>query len=222
MMEIMMRFEFQAGCHGYLFVATNKKITKCYFFLFAQCILAAIVVFNVSPFLQNFRDIPMLWRQDKYHFISAKKSHLGFGMCLKGRNGCFTRAGQSSGHSLGKGVLRNMSWRNVYCCLFKSICNSFYRGKNYSCFFPDPLRRQLPRCQTESPARVSSCAGFLIRTLNMMWVFLTAEALIKCLEIWTGICDPCLQLLPGLGWSRCANKAFHGLPFPGLYIVCNL
>ncbi|NWS50559.1 S26A8 protein, partial [Probosciger aterrimus] len=39
-----------------------------FFQMIPNCILAAIVVFNVSPFLQNFRDIPMLWRQDKYYF----------------------------------------------------------------------------------------------------------------------------------------------------------
>ncbi|XP_065554613.1 testis anion transporter 1 isoform X1 [Lathamus discolor] len=40
-----------------------------FFQMIPNCILAAIVVFNVSPFLQNFRDIPMLWRQDTYHFV---------------------------------------------------------------------------------------------------------------------------------------------------------
>ncbi|NXW06820.1 S26A8 protein, partial [Fregetta grallaria] len=32
-------------------------------------ILAAIVVFNVLPFLEKFLDVPTLWRQDKYHFV---------------------------------------------------------------------------------------------------------------------------------------------------------
>ncbi|KFV60698.1 Testis anion transporter 1, partial [Gavia stellata] len=32
-------------------------------------ILAATVVFNVLPFLEKFLDIPILWRQDKYHFV---------------------------------------------------------------------------------------------------------------------------------------------------------
>ncbi|KAM8988017.1 testis anion transporter 1 isoform 3-T3 [Ara ararauna] len=40
-----------------------------FFQMIPNCILAAIVVFNMSPFLQNFRDIPMLWRQDEYHFV---------------------------------------------------------------------------------------------------------------------------------------------------------
>ncbi|XP_062481585.1 testis anion transporter 1 isoform X3 [Pezoporus occidentalis] len=40
-----------------------------FFQMIPNCILAAIVVFNVSPFLQNFRDIRMLWRQDMYHFV---------------------------------------------------------------------------------------------------------------------------------------------------------
>ncbi|NXS96568.1 S26A8 protein, partial [Jacana jacana] len=31
-------------------------------------ILAAIVVFNVLPFLEILLDVPILWRQDKYHF----------------------------------------------------------------------------------------------------------------------------------------------------------
>jgi len=43
------------------------------FFCFAQGILAAIVVFNVLPFLGKFLDIPILWRQDNYHFVSDKK-----------------------------------------------------------------------------------------------------------------------------------------------------
>ncbi|NXN23407.1 S26A8 protein, partial [Nycticryphes semicollaris] len=30
--------------------------------------LAAIVVFNVLPFLEKLLDVPILWRQDKYHF----------------------------------------------------------------------------------------------------------------------------------------------------------
>lgn len=50
----------------------------------------------------------------------------------------------------------------------------------------------------------------------MMCVFLIIEALLKSLEI----CDPYLRLLLGLGWSRCANKAFHILPFLAFYIVC--
>ncbi|NXH72713.1 S26A8 protein, partial [Hydrobates tethys] len=32
-------------------------------------ILAAIVVFNVLPFLEKFLDVPILWRRDKYHFV---------------------------------------------------------------------------------------------------------------------------------------------------------
>ncbi|NWQ95471.1 S26A8 protein, partial [Burhinus bistriatus] len=32
-------------------------------------ILAAIVVFNMLPFLEKFLDVPILWRQDKYHFV---------------------------------------------------------------------------------------------------------------------------------------------------------
>ncbi|XP_065505794.1 testis anion transporter 1 isoform X2 [Caloenas nicobarica] len=34
-----------------------------------QGIFAAIVVFNVLPFLEKFLDIPILWRRDKYHFV---------------------------------------------------------------------------------------------------------------------------------------------------------
>ncbi|XP_009890035.1 PREDICTED: testis anion transporter 1 [Charadrius vociferus] len=32
-------------------------------------ILAAIVVFNMLPFLEKFLDLPILWRRDKYHFV---------------------------------------------------------------------------------------------------------------------------------------------------------
>nr|XP_009923599.1 PREDICTED: testis anion transporter 1-like [Haliaeetus albicilla] len=76
-----------------------------FFQMMPNGILAAIVVFNMLPFLEKFLDIPILWRQDKYHFVSDKKSHLGFGMCLKGRNGCFGRARHGSGHSFRKGIL---------------------------------------------------------------------------------------------------------------------
>ncbi|XP_010083536.1 PREDICTED: testis anion transporter 1, partial [Pterocles gutturalis] len=34
-----------------------------------NCILAAIVVFNVLPFLEKFLDVPILWKRDKYHFV---------------------------------------------------------------------------------------------------------------------------------------------------------
>lgn len=196
------------------------------FFWFAQGILAAIVVFNVLPFLEKFLDIPILWRRDKYHFVSDKKSHLGFRMCLKGRNGCFGRARQSSGHSLRKGILWNICWKEVYWNLYKSICNYFYTGRtDYCCCLPDPLRRKLSSCQLGPHSHVNSCAGFLIKrkTPDTMWFFLIIEVLLKSLEIWTVICDPCLQLLPGLGWSRCANKAFHVLPFLAFFFfVCNL
>ncbi|XP_030329310.1 testis anion transporter 1 isoform X2 [Strigops habroptila] len=40
-----------------------------FFQMIPNCILAAIVVFNVSPFLQKFWDVPLLWRQDKYYFV---------------------------------------------------------------------------------------------------------------------------------------------------------
>ncbi|NXT19446.1 S26A8 protein, partial [Syrrhaptes paradoxus] len=34
-----------------------------------NCTLAAIVVFNVLPFLEKFLDVPILWKRDKYHFV---------------------------------------------------------------------------------------------------------------------------------------------------------
>ncbi|NXC18467.1 S26A8 protein, partial [Corythaeola cristata] len=34
-----------------------------------QGILAAIVIFNMFPFLEKILDIPILWRRDKYHFV---------------------------------------------------------------------------------------------------------------------------------------------------------
>eukprot|EP00075_Anas_platyrhynchos_P011267 XP_027300520.1 testis anion transporter 1 isoform X6 [Anas platyrhynchos] len=41
-----------------------------YFFqMIPNGVLAAIVVFNMLPFLQKFLDIPTLWRQDKYHLV---------------------------------------------------------------------------------------------------------------------------------------------------------
>ncbi|NXK56352.1 S26A8 protein, partial [Chauna torquata] len=41
-----------------------------YFFqVIPNGVLAAIVVFNMLPFLENFLDIPTLWRQDKYHLV---------------------------------------------------------------------------------------------------------------------------------------------------------
>ncbi|KFW76941.1 Testis anion transporter 1, partial [Phalacrocorax carbo] len=40
-----------------------------FFRMIPNGILAAIVVFNVLPFLEKFLDIPILWRRDKYHFV---------------------------------------------------------------------------------------------------------------------------------------------------------
>ncbi|XP_068516368.1 testis anion transporter 1 isoform X4 [Anas acuta] len=41
-----------------------------YFFqMIPNGVLAAIVVFNMLPFLQKFLDIPTLWRKDKYHLV---------------------------------------------------------------------------------------------------------------------------------------------------------
>ncbi|XP_040508719.1 testis anion transporter 1 isoform X6 [Gallus gallus] len=38
-----------------------------FFWVIPNSVLAAIVVFNVLPFLEKFLDIPTLWRKDKYH-----------------------------------------------------------------------------------------------------------------------------------------------------------
>ncbi|NWY62694.1 S26A8 protein, partial [Chionis minor] len=40
-----------------------------FFQMIPNDILAAIVVFNMLPFLQKFLDVPILWRRDKYHFV---------------------------------------------------------------------------------------------------------------------------------------------------------
>ncbi|KAM7082505.1 testis anion transporter 1 isoform 2-T3 [Ciconia maguari] len=40
-----------------------------FFQMIPNGILAAIVVFNMLPFLEKFLDIPILWRRDKYHFV---------------------------------------------------------------------------------------------------------------------------------------------------------
>ncbi|KFV59909.1 Testis anion transporter 1, partial [Tyto alba] len=40
-----------------------------FFQMIPNGILAAIVVFNMIPFLEKFLDVPILWRQDKYHFV---------------------------------------------------------------------------------------------------------------------------------------------------------
>ncbi|NWU70089.1 S26A8 protein, partial [Pterocles burchelli] len=40
-----------------------------FFHTIPNCILAAIVVFNVLPFLEKFLDVPILWKRDKYHFV---------------------------------------------------------------------------------------------------------------------------------------------------------
>ncbi|XP_054660187.1 testis anion transporter 1 isoform X5 [Grus americana] len=40
-----------------------------FFQMIPNGMLAAIVVFNVLPFLEKFLDIPILWRRDKYHFV---------------------------------------------------------------------------------------------------------------------------------------------------------
>ncbi|KFV01710.1 Testis anion transporter 1, partial [Tauraco erythrolophus] len=40
-----------------------------FFQMIPNGILAAIVVFNVLPFLEKLLDVPILWRRDKYHFV---------------------------------------------------------------------------------------------------------------------------------------------------------
>ncbi|XP_064894525.1 testis anion transporter 1 isoform X2 [Columba livia] len=40
-----------------------------FFQMIPNGIFAAIVVFNVLPFLEKFLDVPILWRRDKYHFV---------------------------------------------------------------------------------------------------------------------------------------------------------
>ncbi|XP_035749648.1 testis anion transporter 1 isoform X5 [Egretta garzetta] len=40
-----------------------------FFQMIPNGILAAIVVFNVLPFLEKILDVPILWRRDKYHFV---------------------------------------------------------------------------------------------------------------------------------------------------------
>ncbi|NXE83453.1 S26A8 protein, partial [Cochlearius cochlearius] len=40
-----------------------------FFQMIPNGILAAIVVFNMLPFLEKILDIPILWRRDKYHFV---------------------------------------------------------------------------------------------------------------------------------------------------------
>ncbi|NXK05279.1 S26A8 protein, partial [Herpetotheres cachinnans] len=40
-----------------------------FFQMMPNGILAAIVVFNMLPFLEKFLDVPILWRRDKYHFV---------------------------------------------------------------------------------------------------------------------------------------------------------
>ncbi|KFQ59005.1 Testis anion transporter 1, partial [Pelecanus crispus] len=40
-----------------------------FFQMIPNGILAAIVVFNMLPFLEKIPDVPILWRRDKYHFV---------------------------------------------------------------------------------------------------------------------------------------------------------
>ncbi|POI35479.1 hypothetical protein CIB84_000768 [Bambusicola thoracicus] len=40
-----------------------------FFWVIPNSVLAAIVVFNMRPFLEKFLDIPTLWRKDKYHLV---------------------------------------------------------------------------------------------------------------------------------------------------------
>ncbi|XP_021232671.1 testis anion transporter 1 isoform X8 [Numida meleagris] len=57
-----------------------------------QSVLAAIVVFNMLPFLEKILDIPTLWRKDKYHLneddgagTSSKHEYLWKFICLQSR-----------------------------------------------------------------------------------------------------------------------------------------
>ncbi|NXC37726.1 S26A8 protein, partial [Penelope pileata] len=40
-----------------------------FFQMIPNCVLAAIVIFNMLPFLEKLLEIPTLWRKDKYHFV---------------------------------------------------------------------------------------------------------------------------------------------------------
>ncbi|OPJ88835.1 hypothetical protein AV530_018986 [Patagioenas fasciata monilis] len=62
------RTQLAAAIGASVMLVTALKLGH-FFQMIPNGIFAAIVVFNVLPFLEKFLDIPILWRRDKYHLV---------------------------------------------------------------------------------------------------------------------------------------------------------
>ncbi|KFZ52290.1 Testis anion transporter 1, partial [Antrostomus carolinensis] len=62
------RTQLAAAIGAFIMLVIALKLGH-FFQVIPNCILAAVVIFNMLPFLEKFRDIPILWRRDKYHFV---------------------------------------------------------------------------------------------------------------------------------------------------------
>lgn len=95
-------------------------------FLFSQDILAAIVVFNMLPFLEKFLDVPILWRRDKYHFVSDKATK-DLDCALKGETDVLGGQGKAVGIPLEKGPFEIAAERSVLKSLRINLQLILYR-----------------------------------------------------------------------------------------------
>ncbi|NXT41758.1 S26A8 protein, partial [Pelecanoides urinatrix] len=62
------RTQLAAAMGAFVMLVVALKLGH-FFQVIPNGILAAIVVFNMLPFLEKFLDVPILWRRDKYHFV---------------------------------------------------------------------------------------------------------------------------------------------------------
>ncbi|NXW47827.1 S26A8 protein, partial [Nyctiprogne leucopyga] len=62
------RTQLAAAIGAFIMLVIALKLGR-FFQMIPNCILAAVVIFNLLPFLQKFLDVPILWRRDKFHFV---------------------------------------------------------------------------------------------------------------------------------------------------------
>lgn len=141
------------------------------------------MVFNVLPFLEKFLDIPILWRRDKYHFVSdkKKKSRIDCGMCLRRKNGCLQGQGKAVVISLEKGSFEISTERSVLKYLQNNLQLILYRENWLLLLLPISPEKEIVWLPMGPHSPVNSCAGFLMKrkTPDMMWFFLPIEAVKK-------------------------------------------
>ncbi|NXL67517.1 S26A8 protein, partial [Chordeiles acutipennis] len=62
------RTQLAAAIGAFVMLVIALKLGR-FFQVIPNCILAAVVIFNMLPFLEKFWDVPILWKRDKYHFV---------------------------------------------------------------------------------------------------------------------------------------------------------